>query len=71
MWLLPRLSAIGPAGGAQEDDINAVLGVGSVAADAELDAMKEQAEAQILSMRSLLGPHARLVSAGVRLVITA
>ena len=51
-------------GGAQEEDIIAELGVGSVAADAELDAMKEQAEAQILSMRSLLGPHARLVSAG-------
>jgi len=29
-------------GGAQEEDINAELGVGSVAADAELDAMKEE-----------------------------
>lgn len=29
-------------GGAAEEDINSQLGVGSVAADAELDAMKEQ-----------------------------
>ena len=32
----------GTAGGAKEEDINAELGVGSVAADAELDAMKEE-----------------------------
>lgn len=31
-----------PPGGAEEEDINAELGVGSVAADAELDAMKEE-----------------------------
>ena len=55
------------AGVQQEDDINAELGVGSVAADAELDAMKEGAERQILgAARSLLGPYARLVSAGAR-----
>lgn len=30
------------SGGAAEEDINSQLGVGSVAADAELDAMKEQ-----------------------------
>lgn len=47
-----------------QDDINAQLGVGSVAADAELDAMKEASENQILSLRGLLGPHARIVSAG-------
>jgi len=33
---------LGCAGGAAEEDINSQLGVGSVAADAELDAMKEQ-----------------------------
>lgn len=31
-----------PGGAGAEDDINSQLGVGSVAADAELDAMKEQ-----------------------------
>lgn len=31
---------------------------------AELDAMKEAAEAQILSLGGLLGPYARVVSAG-------
>ena len=43
-------------------DLNAELGVGSAAADAELDAMKEAAESQILSARSLLGPYAKVVS---------
>lgn len=38
--LLPAYLAAGGAGG--EEDINSQLGVGSVAADAELDAMKEQ-----------------------------
>ncbi|GAB4818223.1 hypothetical protein N2152v2_005269 [Parachlorella kessleri] len=47
----------------ENEDINAQLGVGSVAADAELDAMKEASEAQILAMTNLLGPYARVVSA--------
>ena len=47
----------------ENEDINAELGVGSVAADAELDAMKEACETQILAAQSLLGPYARLVSA--------
>jgi condensin complex subunit 1 len=46
-----------------EEDINAELGVGSVAADAELDAMKEAAEAQMFSAQSLLGPYVKIVSA--------
>ena len=45
------------------EDLNAELGVGSAAADAELDAMKEAAEIQILAARSLLGPYAKIVSA--------
>lgn len=58
----------GKGGGASEEDedINAELGVGSVAADAELDAMKEACEAQILAAQSLLGPYSRLVSAVCR-----
>lgn len=46
-----------------EEDINAELGVGSVAADAELDAIKDACEAQILRSAGLLGPYAKLVSA--------
>ncbi|KAL4434047.1 hypothetical protein ABPG75_000488 [Micractinium tetrahymenae] len=56
-----RMAAGRTPGGAKED-INAELGVGSVAADAELDAMKEEAEGQILAARSLLGPYARVVA---------
>jgi len=48
----------------EEEDINAELGVGSVAADAELDASKEAAEKQLLrSASSVLAPYARLISA--------
>ncbi len=47
----------------EDEDINAELGVGSVAADAELDAMKEACETQILAAQNLLGPYAALVSA--------
>ncbi|KAL4446838.1 hypothetical protein ABPG77_008082 [Micractinium sp. CCAP 211/92] len=57
-----RMAAGRTPGGAEEEDINAELGVGSVAADAELDAMKEEAEGQILAARSLLGPYARIVA---------
>ena len=49
-----------------KEDINAELGVGSVAADAELDAMKEACEAQILAAQSLLGPYAKLAAAMCR-----
>ena len=50
--------------GQEDEDINAELGVGSVAADAELDASKEAAEKELLrSTQSLVGPYARLVSA--------
>jgi len=48
----------------EEEDINAELGVGSVAEDAELDASKEAAEKQLLrSASSVLAPYARLISA--------
>ncbi|KAG7674430.1 hypothetical protein Ndes2437B_g00695 [Nannochloris sp. 'desiccata'] len=50
----------------EDEDINAELGVGSVAADAELDAMKEACETQILAAQNLLGPYAALVSAVCR-----
>lgn len=40
--LMPTVLHLCWAGGAAEEDINSQLGVGSVAADAELDAMKEQ-----------------------------
>ena len=42
-----------------EADLNAELGVGSLSADAELDAAKEAAEGQLLA--GLLAPYARLV----------
>lgn len=62
-----RKSGKGNVGGDEEDDdINAELGVGSVAADAELDAMKEACETQILAAQNLLGPYAALVSAVCR-----
>lgn len=48
--------------GKDDEDINAELGVGSVAADAELDAMKDASEGQILAVRNLLGPYARIIS---------
>eukprot|EP00887_Chlorella_sp_A99_P003643 scaffold7.g3643.t1 len=53
----------GSQGGKEDEDINAELGVGSVAADAELDALKEESEAQVLGPRSLLRPYAQLVAA--------
>lgn len=43
--------AAGRTPGGQEEDINAELGVGSVAADAELDAMKEQVGAGAAPLR--------------------
>ena len=62
-----KKSGKGTVGGDEEDeDINAELGVGSVAADAELDAMKEACETQILAAQNLLGPYAALVPAVCR-----
>ena len=46
-----------------EDDIAAQLGVGAAAADAELDALKEAAEAEILAPGGLIGRFAPLVAA--------
>lgn len=47
---------------AEEDDINAELGVGGVAADAELDNMKDAAERQIVQFsNSIIKPFAKMV----------
>ncbi len=46
----------------EEEDIGAQLGVGSVAADAELDSLKEAAEAEILAAKSLLGGLSQVVA---------
>ncbi|KAK9823736.1 hypothetical protein WJX72_005030 [[Myrmecia] bisecta] len=50
------------AAAAEEDDIAAQLGVGSVAADTELDALKESAEAEIVAAGNLVGRFAPLVA---------
>lgn len=47
----------------EEEDIGAQLGVGGIAADAELDALKEAAEAEIVSANNLLGCYAPLLAA--------
>ncbi|KAI8101453.1 hypothetical protein M9435_001559 [Picochlorum sp. BPE23] len=47
---------------AEEEDINAELGVGGVAADAELDNMKDAAERQIVQFsNSIIKPFAKMV----------
>jgi hypothetical protein len=51
----------GRAGG--EEDIAAQLGVGAAAADAELDALKEAAEGEILAPGGVVGRYAPLVAA--------
>ena len=49
---------------AEEDaDIAAQLGVGSLAADVELDALKDAAEGEILGMHNLLARYAPLLAA--------
>jgi hypothetical protein len=47
----------------EEEDIAAQLGVGSLAADVELDALKDAAEGEIVGMKSLLGRYAPLLAA--------
>ena len=61
-----RLRCSRGAGGKDEEDINAELGVGTVAADADLDAAKDAAERQILEQQGLLAPYARIVASGAR-----
>lgn len=51
-----------PAGNQKEDDIAAQLGVGSAAADAELDRLKDAAEAEIMARGNLIGRFAKLLS---------
>lgn len=53
-------------GKGEKKDFAAELGVGSAAADAELDAMKEASEGQILGEGSLLAPYARVVESYCR-----
>ena len=48
--------------GKKDEDINAELGVGGVAADAELDATKEAAEKQIIGFKnSIIAPFAKII----------
>lgn len=47
----------------EEDDIAAQLGAGSAAQDAELDRLKDAAEAEILARANLIGRFAPLVAA--------
>ena len=47
----------------EDEDIAAQLGVGSLAADVELDALRDAAEGEIVAMRSLLGRYAPLLAA--------
>lgn len=47
----------------EDEDIAAQLGVGSLAADVELDALKDAAEGEIVGMKSLLGRYAPLLAA--------
>ncbi len=51
------------AGAGDGGDIAAQLGVGAAAADAELDALKEAAEAEIMAPGGLIGRYAPLVAA--------
>ncbi len=51
---------------APQEDINAELGVGAVAADLELDSTKEAAEAQIVAASGALGRYAPLIAAFCR-----
>ncbi|KAL0030248.1 hypothetical protein WJX77_005012 [Trebouxia sp. C0004] len=47
----------------EDEDIAAQLGVGSLAADVKLDALKDAAEGEIVGMKSLLGRYAPLLAA--------
>ncbi|WIA41348.1 hypothetical protein OEZ86_004943 [Tetradesmus obliquus] len=60
-----KSSARGPAQQQQQqqdNDIGALLGAGSVAADAELDSLAEAAEAQVMSAQQLLGQFGQVLS---------
>ncbi|WIA21063.1 hypothetical protein OEZ85_005385 [Tetradesmus obliquus] len=60
-----KSSARGPAQQQQQqqdNDIGALLGAGSVAADAELDSLAEAAEAQVTSAQQLLGQFGQVLS---------
>ena len=46
----------------EEDDIAAQVGIGSAAADSELDALKDHAEAQLKAAENLLGSFGGLVA---------
>ena len=49
--------------GEEEEDIAAQLGVGGLAADLELDSLKETVEAEIVAAQNLLGCYAPLLAA--------
>jgi hypothetical protein len=51
------------SGPGEKDNISAQLGVGSAAADAELDRLKDATEAEILARTNLIGRFAPLVAA--------
>lgn len=55
-----------------QEDINKELGVGTVSADLELDAMKDAADAEILAVHNGLGRYVPLIAAFCRsrLVVT-
>eukprot|EP00878_Enallax_costatus_P030286 GHUV01032961.1.p1 GENE.GHUV01032961.1~~GHUV01032961.1.p1 ORF type:complete len:313 (+),score=130.22 GHUV01032961.1:3-941(+) len=57
-----RGKAAAAAAQPENEDIGTQLGVGSVAADAELDALAERIEAQILAKDQLLGKYGQLLS---------
>ena len=50
----------------EEEDLNKELGVGALAEDVELDAMKDAAEAQIVAPVNVIGRYAPLVAAFCR-----
>ena len=46
----------------EDEDIAAQLGVGSLAADVELDALRDAAEGEVVGMKNLLGRYAPLLA---------
>ena len=59
-------SAAHDDGDSEGEDLNKELGVGAVAEDLELDAMKDAAEAQIVDAHNVIGRYAPLVAAFCR-----